>query len=301
MHRSLKSSSLVALTAVVAGLLVVAAPGSGAQAQIPGPFFCANRSLGGPQTYAFDSNGDGVADTCSLRDTRRATVARQNALETLAGLFPGIYLNALHGMVDDPDTPDVDESTEGSCASAPDDLGDSEDDLADDVCGLADRFEDPERVISPPPAPIDPTKAEVFFSGIITGPNFCANRSLGGPVTYPFDVNGDGVAGICSLPYTRREAVARQNALEEAFSDHPQYEPALALACATLGTIDFGDHPDDLVTDSCNPPPDPPRARQPPSHPLPLSPAITCCSIPCPCYIELIHLPLINPLRGSSE
>ena len=268
MRRSLKSNSLVALAALVAGLLVVAAPGSVAQAQIPGPFFCANRSLGGPQTYPFDSDGDGWYDTCSLRDTRRATVARQNALETLAGLFPDVYLNALHGVVDDPDTSE-DESTEGTCADAPDDLGDSEEDLFNDVCGLAGRFEDPERVLSPPPPPIDPTKAEVFFSGIIDGPKFCANRSLGGPVTYPFDVNGDGVADICSLPYTRREAVARQNALEEAFSDHPQYEPALALACATLGTIDFGDHPDDLATDSCNPPPDPPEHGNPLPTPSP--------------------------------
>ena len=256
-------TSLFSLAALAAGLLAWAAPGSVVQAQIPGPNFCANLSLGGPQTHPFDSNGDGRADTCSLRDTRRATVARQNALETLAGLFTDVFANALHGVADDPDTPDVDESTEGTCASAPVNLGDSKDNLANDVCGLADRFEDPERLISPPPPPIDPTTADVFFSGIITGPNFCANRSLGGPVTYPFDVNGDGVADICSLPYTRREAVARQNALEEAFSDHPQYEPALALACATLGTIDFGDHPDDLAVDSCNPPPNPPQLGNP--------------------------------------
>ena len=233
-------------------------PGAGSS-----PLLCANRSLGGPQTYPFDSDGDNVYDTCSLRDTRRATVARQKAHETLAGLFPDVFLDALHGALDDPDTPDVDESTEGTCADAPDDLGDSEVDLAEDVCGLAARYLDPERTLSPPPPPVDPAIADVFFSGIITGPSFCTNRSLGGPVTYPFDVNGDGIADICLLPYTRREAIARQNALEEAFSEHPQYEAGLAFACTALGTIDFGDDPDDLAVDSCNPPVDPPQLGSP--------------------------------------
>ena len=136
--------SLLVLTALAAGLLAWAGPASVAQAQVPHPFYCANLSLGGPQTFPFDSDGDDVYDTCSLRDTRRATVARQNALETLAGLFPGVFLDALHGMVDDPDTLE-DESTEGTCADAPDDVGDSENDLAEDVCGLAARYEDPER------------------------------------------------------------------------------------------------------------------------------------------------------------
>ena len=243
-------------------MLAWAAPGSIAQAQVPHPFFCANRSLGGPTTYPFDSDGDNVYDTCSLRDTRRATVARQNALETLAGLFHDVFLDALHGVIDDPDTPE-DESTEGTCAEAPDDLGDSEDDLADDVCGLAARFLDPERTLSPPPAPVDPAIADVFFSGMIDGPGFCTNRSLGGPITYPFDIDVDGVADVCSLPYTRREAIARQNALEAAFSDHPQYEAALALACTALGTIDFGDDPADLAVDSCNPPVEPPELGSP--------------------------------------
>ena len=43
-----------------------------------------NRSLGGLTTYPFDSNGDGVADTCSLPRTRRAAIARQQTLEILA-------------------------------------------------------------------------------------------------------------------------------------------------------------------------------------------------------------------------
>ena len=57
-------------------------------------------------------------------------------------------------------------------------------------------------------------KADLFYSGpVIEGPEFCLNRSLGGPVTYPFDSDGDGVADICSLPGTRRAAAACQNAL----------------------------------------------------------------------------------------
>ena len=49
-----------------------------------------------------------------------------------------------------------------------------------------------------------------YFSGVVTGPNFCVNHSLGGALTYPLDTDRDGIADICSLPYTRREAVARQ-------------------------------------------------------------------------------------------
>ena len=43
-----------------------------------------------------------------------------------------------------------------------------------------------------------------YYSGVITGPDFCLNNSLGGPRTYPFDQDRDGVADICSLPTTRR-------------------------------------------------------------------------------------------------
>ena len=119
---------------------------------IDGPDYCANLSLGGPQTHPLDSDEDGVADTCSLKDTRRAAVARQNALETLAALNPDAFAIALHGDPDDPDTEDVDESTEGTCATAPTDLGDADDDLADDVCGRAERDEDPERSVPLVPA-----------------------------------------------------------------------------------------------------------------------------------------------------
>ena len=57
---------------------------------------------------------------------------------------------------------------------------------------------------------------------MITGPEFCLNRSFGGPATYPHDSDGDGVADVCSLPRTRRAAAARQNALERLGDNQPE-------------------------------------------------------------------------------
>ena len=172
---------------------------------VTGPDFCLAQSLGGPTTYPFDSDFDGVADTCSLNTTRRATVARQNALETLGRPDPDTFKNHLHGAtldLNDPPTPaDATDDTviPSQCALAPRNLGDSAGDLANDSCGRVGSFN---RVVSSPPRPIDPAKADEFFSGVITGPNFCANNSLGGATTYAFDSDGDGVADICSLPFT---------------------------------------------------------------------------------------------------
>lgn len=220
---------------------------------IDGPDFCANQSLGGPTTHPVDSDDDGMADACSLKGTRRAAIARQKALETLAGIFVEDFKVALHGTPDDPDT-QVDESTEGTCAAAPVDLRDEEDDLAQDVCGRASDLDDPQRNASFPPPPVDLELMPVFFSGVVDGPYFCANLSLGGPVMYPHDSDEDGTADVCALAFTRRETVARHMALEAVFADHPQFPAALAAACAALGTLDFGDHPDDLAVDACNPP-----------------------------------------------
>ena len=210
--------------------------------QITGPEFCLDRSLGGPATYAFDSDGDGVADICSLNTTRRAAVARQNALETLAALNPGEFKDALHvgfGIF-----------RKGTCAVEEwADLGDTEAELAADSCGNG------KKEVSSPPPPVDPAKADVFFSGVVTGPSYCTNMSLGGPKTYAFDSDGDGVADVCSLPFTRREAVARQFALHWVFGNHDQYKSALAAACAALGTTDFGDSAADLAKDECDRPP----------------------------------------------
>ena len=227
---------------------------------VSGPDFCLVQSLGGPTTYPFDSDFDGVADVCSLNTTRRATVARQNALETLAALNPDTFKNHLHGAtldLNDPPTPgDASDDTviSSQCAQASRGLGDEAADLVNDSCGRVGSFN---RVVSAPPRPVDPAKADVFFSGVITGPNFCANNSLGGPTTYAFDSDDDGVADICSLPFTRREAVARQNALNTAFSQHEQYGDALKAACTALGSTDFGDSAGGLATDPCSRPPAP--------------------------------------------
>ena len=169
---------------------------------IPGPDYCYGKSLGGPQTYPFDDDKDGVADTCSLNTTRRATVARQNALETLANLNPVEFRDAVNAVC-------------GAPGFKQRNYGDDPDDLASDVCET--------RRVTPPPAGADPATAEEFFSGVISGPDFCTNHSLGGARTYAYDSpdDEDGVADICSLSTTRREAIARQQALEgfiESFS-----------------------------------------------------------------------------------
>ena len=76
--------------------------------------------------------------------------------------------------------------------------------------------------------------------------------SLGGPRTYAFDSDRDGVADICSLPYTRREAIARQNALETFTTPQAVFDSAVALACRELGTLTFeGDSTRDLARDAC--------------------------------------------------
>ena len=221
--------------------------------QITGPDFCTGKSLGGPATQAFDSDEDGVSDTCSLTTTRRATVARQNALETLAALNPETFSVYLHGTT----AAERDAPVVGTCRSAPRGLGDSQAELLSDSCGKG--------VVSSPPAPVDPAVADTFFSGVITGPNYCTNLSLGGPTTYAFDSDGDDIADTCSLPYTRREAVARQNALVK-FETDAQYGDALAASCTALGTIDFGDNPRDLATDLCNPRPPAPKGEALPTR-----------------------------------
>ena len=180
-------------------------------------------------------------DTCSLRTTRRATVAIQNALETLAALNPETFSVYLHGTT----AAEPGAEVVGTCRTAPRTLGDTPAQLLADSCGTG--------MISSPPAPVDPAVADVFFSGVITGPNYCTNQSLGGATTYAFDSDDDGVADVCSLPYTRREAVARQHALAM-FQSNDQYADALKAACTALGTTNFGDNARDLARDECERP-----------------------------------------------
>ena len=252
---------------------------------VTGPNFCTGMSLGGPSTFAFDSDGDGVADVCALSTTRRATVATQNALETLVAI--GSTLSRTDAGEDGTDDEgDGDDRTSevgfaalvtgqagvdavpavgspgnadhkaaipavaavtGTCDTIPglDKLDDSDAALASDACSDGGK-------VSGLPAPPDPATADVFFSGVITGANYCTDLSLGGPRTYAFDSDGDGVADTCSLPYTKREAVARQAALEM-YKAHAQYKSALAAACTALGSTNFGDGDAALANDECSP------------------------------------------------
>ena len=198
---------------------------------IDGPEWCTNFSLGGPRTYPVDSEPkDGVADVCSLPSTRREAVARQNALTTLASLDPDGFLAQVRL----------------ACRQLTGDYGDNPAHLANDVCATGQ--------LTPPPAPISQAEATLFYSSYIDSPDWCTNFSLGGARTYAHDSNPkDGVADVCSLPYTRREAVARQNALETYTSPQAVFNSAVALACRRLGgTVFEGDVPADLAADICS-------------------------------------------------
>ena len=184
---------------------------------ITGPEFCANFSLGGPRLYPHDSNGDGIADVCSLPHTRREAIARQNAVIALANQHPDLYTTLVNAAC---------AATEGTAA-----------------CGG-----DP---LSTPPS-LPPAGDRLYSGPTITGPGFCANRSLGGPTTYPHDSNGDGIADVCSLPYTRREAIARQQAGDILAKTFPaQFQTWVQTSCRALANADYGDNPADLAKDAC--------------------------------------------------
>ncbi len=198
---------------------VDAAPVNGAfySGVVTGPDFCANLSLGGARLYAHDSDGDGVADVCSLPYTRREAIARQNAVEALAVQYGSEYAALVMAAC---------AVTEGDAACGEGMLG------------------------APPAVPIN--DGGPFYSGIITGPSFCANRSLGGPTTYPHDSDGDGVSDVCALPYTRREAIARQLAGDVLAATYPaDLRRELASACRGLTGADYGDDADDMANDAC--------------------------------------------------
>ncbi|MYG93757.1 MAG: hypothetical protein F4138_02000 [Acidimicrobiia bacterium] len=199
---------------------------------IDGPDYCHNRSLGGPRTYASDADKDGVAEVCSLRTTRREAAARQQALNTVASLNTADFNREVRQACRVIDGEDFTQH------------GDKPADLAKDVCSTG--------VVAPQPQPPDLTANPQFFSGpVIDGPNFCFNFSLGGAVTYPHDGNGDGIAETCALPYTRREAIARQTALDT-FASHPAFTNALITACLSAVVAQVtGDKPEDLAEDVC--------------------------------------------------
>ena len=188
--------------------------------------FCINRSLGGPITYPHDNTGDGIADLCSLPRTRRATAARQHAMERMASelslLFGHLFAQECLGVSETFGEPGAERNDECAAPRQAETQG-----------------------ASIPPVPLSPLP-EVnldsrFYSGpVVTSPSFCINHSFGGPITYPHDNTGDGIADLCSLPRTRRAAVARQNALERMASDlKPRFDVLFAEEClrvpATLG------------------------------------------------------------------
>ncbi len=180
---------------------------------IDGPDFCLNRSLGGPITYAFDSDADGIADVCSLPRTRREAVARQSALERLASttaardIFIARFAEECRSVAETFGEPDKEAADE--CQQYREFSGNAPGELTPANGGNGAQTQPTDQ---DPDAYIEDDR--MFYSGIIDGPDFCLNFSLGGPTTYPFDSNGDGVADVCALPRTRRAAVARQKALE---------------------------------------------------------------------------------------
>ncbi len=185
---------------------------------VDGPDFCTDRSLGGARLFALDGDGDGTADTCSLPYTRREAIARQNAVVTLANRYPDQYKALVNA----------------ACAAEPN---------GDQACGG-------DTLAAPGYAPIN--DGGPYYSGTITGPGYCTNRSLGGPTTYPLDSDGDGVADVCSLPYTRREAIARQKAGDAlAAIHHDEFKTALTEECRRLRGTNYGDDPADLAADVC--------------------------------------------------
>ncbi|MCQ3812446.1 MAG: fibronectin type III domain-containing protein [Acidimicrobiia bacterium] len=188
-------------------------------------------------TYPHDGDRDGVADVCSLPRTRRAAAARQNALERL-GVEREVRLQQLF----------LDE-----CRNGPATLGEPKAE-PEDECATGELLQiqigDRHGIDS------------LFFSGpVITGPEYCLNRSFGGPVTYPHDGDRDGVADVCSLPRTRRAAAARQNALERLGEEQDErLRELFAEECtkvpATLGEPKA--EPEDECAEFLEPAPPPP-------------------------------------------
>ena len=162
------------------------------------------------------------------------------------------------------------------------------------------------------------TVAGDFFSGYITGPDWCTNHSLGGPRTYAHDSQPkDGVADVCSLPYTRREAIARQSALITLASlDSEGFLAQVRLACRQL-TGSYDDGPADLASDVCasgqlSEPPAPLAEPRPKSSTRATSPAPT--GVPTTAWAVLAPMPTtaspkmgcrrvlaaLHPQRGDS-
>ena len=60
------------------------------------------------------------------------------------------------------------------------------------------------------------------------------------------------MADVCALPYTCREAIARQLAGDVLAASNPaDFARELASACRGLTGADYGDDADDLANDAC--------------------------------------------------
>ena len=206
---------------------------------IDSPDFCLTLSLGGPVAYAFDTDGDEVPDVCSLRSTRRVAAARQHALDDMEDH----YQIAFDGYLAE------------ECRSVAETFGEPDKEAAD-ICQQFRALDSDNSAGSTAPGPslVTPPAEhpDHFYSGSINGPGFCASMSLGGPVTYPSDTDGDGVADVCALPGSRRAAVAHQRALERLATAFPQqYQLIFATHCRT-GPRTLGE-PDKEAVDECQP------------------------------------------------
>ena len=214
--------ALIAIVALVAGITAFASaqdtPSRYYSGVITGPDYCLNNSLGGPRTFPFDSDRDGVADTCSLPRSRRETAARQNAMERLGGEL-ALYFGQLFAE---------------ECTKVAETFGEPTAEATDECAAPRAAHAAGRALPAVPQAPIpQASTSSRFFSGpLITSSVFCLDKSFGGPVTYPFDSDGDGVADTCALPRTRRAAVARQNAFERiAVEQEPYFLLLVAEEC----------------------------------------------------------------------
>ncbi|MCY3632241.1 MAG: fibronectin type III domain-containing protein [bacterium] len=210
-------SAFVAVIGLVATITAFASAQTSTSVEITEEF-CINKSLGGPLTYPHDGDGDGIDDVCSLPRTKRATAARQLAMERMAS-----ELELLFGHL-----------FAQECLTVSETFGELSAERNDECA--APRLANARGTTIPPvpAAPVPEANLDSrYYSGpVVTGPSFCINKSFGGPRTYPHDVNGDGIADICSLPRTRRAAVARQNALERMAVDlKPRFDVVFAEEC----------------------------------------------------------------------
>ena len=219
---------------------------------IDGADFCLNFSLGGPTTYAHDSDGDGVADVCSLPRTRREAVARQRTLEHLAlverEIFAARFAEECRSVAETFGEPDQEASDEcqqyrvltGNAPGEPSQTNGGTGTQAQPTDGDHETYTEDDRL---------------FYSGIIDGPDFCLNFSLGGPTTYAHDSDRDGIADVCALPRTRRAAVARQKALEHLATATTElqglYEAFFIVNCH-MGPQTLGETEKE-VQDACQP------------------------------------------------